>query len=135
MAGRSCSETVLRDRAGTPVSVTGTALDVNATLGVTTVPNGDASIIESTVAIPTGAATLVAAANANRRFIQINWNAGTANGVCWLGLTNAVAILTAYFQEMLDGGSFWLDNNVIVGSTFYVFTNDVAGGSVGVLEY
>ena len=135
MAGRSCSEVVLRDRGGTPVTVTGTALDVNASFGVTTVPNGDASIIESTVALLTGAITLVAAANANRRFIQINFNGLTGGTVAYLGLTNTVGTLINYFQEMLDGGVFWLDNNVIVGSTFYMITADALGGSVGVLEY
>lgn len=137
MAGPSCAETVLRGAgSGEVVTVTANRLDVNATVGgVVTVPAGDASIIEATVAVPNAAATLVAAANASRRFIQLNWNAGTSGSVAWLGLTNGVAVLTNYFQEMADGGVFWLDNNVIIGETFYAFTSDALGGTMGVLEY
>lgn len=138
MAGPSCAETVLRGAgAGEVVTVTGNRLDVNAVaaIGVTTVPAGDPSIIESTVGIPTAASTIVAAANAVRRFIQINWNAATAGTVAWLGLTAGVGVLTSYFQELADGGVFWLDNNVIIGETFFIYTSDPAGGTAGVLEY
>jgi hypothetical protein len=136
MAGRSCAEVIIRDRAGVPVTVTGTALDVNATLGIITVPDGDVTILESTTVLPTGGITLVAAANATRRFIQIQFEAGTAGQVAYLGLTGLVGAPPAVsILEMADGGVFWIDSAVIVGSTFYMVTADPLSGYAHVLEY